>query len=150
MRMAEAPESGDGITGTGGCGDGVPLQQGHGRQHELRLRDVYVTSLLHVCLSCLLGGLPRLLDQSHRQQNTGTVQQQRGLDQPELAVSRRRGVKVLQRGGHITSLRIHETEILLRIAGGELQAMLDAEPSRLEEVSLRRSERSPTDMDETA
>src|SRR4029079_14830743 len=73
-----------------------------------------------------------------------------GLDQPELAVSRRRGVKVLQRGGHITSLRIHETEIRLGIAGGELQAMLDAEPSRLEEVSLRRSERSPADMDETA
>ena len=94
--MAEAPESSDRISGTRGCGDGVTLQQGHGREHELRLGDMYVTSLLHVSLDGLLRSCPRLLDESHRQQNAGAVQQQRGLDQSELVVARRCCVKVLQ------------------------------------------------------
>jgi hypothetical protein len=128
----------------------VPLQQGDSGQKQLCLRQVDVPMLLFVGPHGGLGRRARLVEQPHGEQHFGPVDEQGGLDHPELAVALGGRREVPEGAGHVPAPGPGAAEVLLRVDSGQLHVVLEAELEGIPEIGLGRDECTAVGMDEAA
>ena len=136
LRAAEPGEGPCGVGGRRPCGVEVVVEQGGGRQQQLRLRQVHLALAGRERRHGRLGVLPGLGDQAHREQQGRAVDQQGPFLQPHPAVAGRGRVEVLERGGDVAAAGEHAPEVLLHVGLGQGQPVVGAQLLRAHQVGL--------------